>query len=242
MRSRKVPVWYVYSGSDWRNRLHVKSDLRPYVCLLATCTNPTESFISKTAWIRHMELEHQKKHTRWVCRSRHQTKQVFDQEVKFVGHMRESHGGSFTEAMLPRLISRSALPAPHIFTSCPVCGYTLEQDNMEHASKETSRALLRHIGEHLETVALSALPNILFDSSERSIRSRSSVSSSDGSTSTRRDYLSDQVEIQSLHDDVSTPEEVDETEAEDWAWVYYKLSLDPESPKPCKNSQFLRGL
>ena len=239
MRFRKILVWYVYRNSDWRNRIHVKSDLRPYVCLLATCANPTESFISKAHWIRHMELEHQKKHTRWLCRSRHQTKQIFDREEGLVEHMRESHGGSFTEAMLPRLISRGALPAPHIFTCCPLCGYIPEEDNMEHASKETSRQLLSHIGQHLEIVALSALPDVLFDSSERSIRSRSSMSSFDGSNSTRRDYLSDQSEIQYLQNEDSMPTEdylISETEAEDWAWVYRKWSLDPKSPKPCKNS------
>ncbi|KAM0800726.1 hypothetical protein BDR22DRAFT_230902 [Usnea florida] len=182
-----------------------------------------------------MELEHQKKHTRWLCRSRHQTKQIFDREEELVEHMRESHGGSFTEAMLPRLISRGALPAPHIFTCCPLCGYIPEEDNMEHASKETSRQLLSHIGQHLEIVALSALPDVLFDSSERSIRSRSSMSSSDGSNSTRRDYLSDQSEIQYSQNEDSMPTEdylISETEAEDWAWVYRKWSLDPKSPKP----------
>ena len=230
------------------------------------CVTPFETFADTKTWFVHMEAEHKKKIVQWTCSAgKHQLPVIFSAQSAFEDHMRQVHPKVATKSQLPIITKQSGGPAPEMFKHCPLCTWFPELDtdpvdaandidikgmmNIDARHAQDARRtklkieLRRHIAEHMQSIALRALPDVLFDSSERSIRSRSSVCSSNDS---RKSELSiSQSEIQFLQNEDSIPTEdrpIDETEGENWAPVYYKLSLDPKSPKPCESSQSPCGL
>jgi hypothetical protein len=55
-----TPVVIIQSGTNYPlpNRRHVLSDLRPYVCIIPSCSFSRAPFAQKKAWVHHLELEH----------------------------------------------------------------------------------------------------------------------------------------------------------------------------------------
>ena len=165
---------------------------------------------------------------------------IFSAQSTFEDHMRQVHSKVATKSQLPIFTKQSGGPAPEMFKHCSLCTWFPELDtdpvdaandidikgmmNIDARHAQDARRtklkieLHRHIAEHMQSIALRALPDVLFDSSERFIRSRSSVCSSNDS---RKSELSiSQSEIQFLQNEDSIPKEnrpIDETEGEDWA-------------------------
>ena len=171
--------------------------------------------------------------------------------------MRQDHPKVATDSQLPIITARSGGPAADIFEYCPLCTWSPEPDaNPEDAARDidgsgtrkidirhakdaerTKRKmkLQQHIAEHLQYVALRALPDVLF---ETSIRSRSSASSSSTDSGDSELSISEnEIHLLQQEDSCSTDGyPIEQTEGEDWAWVYNELSLASklDSRKPCE--------
>ena len=104
------------------HRKHIKSDLRPYVCLMDNCATPFETFADTKIWFVHMEAEHEKKIVQWTCTARkHQIPVIFSAQSAFEDHMRQVHPKVATRSQLSIITEQSGGPAPEIFKQCPLC-------------------------------------------------------------------------------------------------------------------------
>lgn len=183
------------------NRKHIKTDIRPYVCLMDNCVNPYATFPETEDWLQHMNSEHRKQIVRWTCNAKqHGSAQVFDSQQKFEDHLRTQHASTVSEKQLPIITKRSGGPAAEIFTRCPLCSWDPTAqiqrkdapDGSANGGLEISDAkvvekamkirlrnqLQRHIADHLQLIALRSLPDELISSSDKLIKSSSSSSSS----------------------------------------------------------------
>ena len=97
--------------------------------------------------------------------------------------------------------------------------------------------LQRHVAEHMQYIALRALPDFFFHSSDSSIGSSLSVSSSKDSRESELSVNGSDTGLYGYEDLSSTHDcPVDDTEDEHWALVYYRLSILPNSPKSCESN------
>ena len=143
------------------NRKHIIRDIRPYSCSFADCSTVMQLYGSRKEWLAH-EFKCHRFSSEWLCIKG--CGQTFDSETVFHSHLREQHTVGTLD--LPELSSKCRKdkpPPPHQQTNCPLC--------MERV-KETRDSLRRHIGHHLEEVALASLPPELYrsdDSSEEDV-------------------------------------------------------------------------
>jgi hypothetical protein len=155
----------------------VKTDLRPYVCLMDNCVCPYQAFSRKIDWLFHMESKHNRKIIHWRCGYRkHTSPQIFGSEEEFKAHLEYEHNAA-SETLRAVLLKRSGRTAPEMFTHCPFCDWSpyLENKNSSDGSanagaedpthseaKEEKEIrprdrLHKHIADHLEMIALRSL-------------------------------------------------------------------------------------
>jgi hypothetical protein len=216
-----------FSNFDCAGRRHVKSDLRPYVCLMENCSKQYETFIETKDWLLHMESEYKEHIARWRCSAKHESPQVFSSEEEFVFHMISEHPRIATKSQLPIIKKRSGRPAPQMFENCPLCGWFPDDSQNgkvaieRHLEKSPEQAvsgqvkgndevkakvtLNKHIAEHLQEIALRSLPEETFHIQKKSIRCISSSRSS--AISTHTDLEVTQSEINYLQDPAHKSEE-----------------------------------
>ncbi|KAH7256057.1 hypothetical protein BKA59DRAFT_541227 [Fusarium tricinctum] len=136
-----LPIRDVINENKWK--LHVKSDLDPYVCLFEKCDSPDQLYSHSGTWVKHM-----KEHTlRWRCKSKAHGEFLADNKTDYVEHMKASHPGKFTPAQLGVLADRNAHTNGALFTACPLCGIDKTDTPMEH-----------HVVGHMRLLALRSLP------------------------------------------------------------------------------------
>jgi hypothetical protein len=82
---------------------------------------------------------------RWRCAARNHNVEMFDTELAFKSHMRDSHPNRFTEEQLDAWSRSSSYSLGQLFENCPFCS-------------EDSEPLLEHVGQHLQYFALQSLP------------------------------------------------------------------------------------
>lgn len=125
-------------------RLHVKSDLDPYVCLFEKCDSPNQLYTHSDAWRKHM-----KEHTlRWRCNAKSHGLFTAETKDQFLHHMESSHPAKFTTAQLSVLADRSARTTGPLFPSCPLCGI----------DTTTDKSIEDHVVGHMRLLALKSLP------------------------------------------------------------------------------------
>ena len=136
-------VAIVKDTHGWRK--HVYRDLQPYVCTFKDCITPDETYESRRQWFNH-ELQ---KHRRvWVCSDHCQ--QAFPSSAQLITHLKKLSLINVADAQLPALIEMRASPIPrNAESSCPLC-------NLRVVGIDS---LQKHLGRHLEELALFALPN-----------------------------------------------------------------------------------
>ena len=139
-------------------RKHVFTDLRPYVCTFEECD--LKLFADRHTWFNH-ELECHR--LEWSCRFC--SHPPFKSETKFSAHMRNHHTHFSSSAHLPALIRASRQSVDRIpAAACPLCHWdaTLRDLNTHIASEETlvvtQEQFRKHLGRHMEQLALFALP------------------------------------------------------------------------------------
>jgi hypothetical protein len=120
-------------------RRHVFRDIRPYMCTFPACAKLEHLFGSQQEWFEH-ELEVHRRS--WYC---NQCNQTFFSVETFKKHLQTAHSDSFSEGFLPTVIERCTRPdeSPQ---ECPLCG-----------EMQTFNCLQRHLGSHLQQIALFVL-------------------------------------------------------------------------------------
>ena len=123
-------------------RRHVFMDLRPYVCTFPNCQRSDYLFESTHEWFEHERMLHRRE---WFCGA---CQEILPSSRAFEHHLLASHGGQIESVQLPALVRRSERAAESK-QDCTLCG----QVNL------APRILQRHIGRHMQQIALFVIPN-----------------------------------------------------------------------------------
>ncbi|KAK8848469.1 hypothetical protein PGQ11_014949 [Apiospora arundinis] len=181
---------------------HLFADLRPYVCLYQGCPTPTHIFARRHQWVEHLRQQHWRM---WKCPF--EKLDAFASRDTFMAHVQQNH--------------RNAISADQMDTFMTAC----ERPSSEFANQEcmfceelisSSQQYQKHIGRHLEQIALFALPTY-YDADE------------DGETEREGDIDQD-------HGKESTSSDSD-TGPEDQQSVPPRLSSRPGDPPLRPNPQ-----
>ncbi len=138
------------------SRMHVFSDLRPYICTFLDCKDELNRFATRAEWADHEFTEHRIDQA-WNCpECSEKSACASDWEQ----HLQEMHHRVFTGPHLhvARATAYETHPRPVEAEECPLCRVVLGKPR---------RAFVDHVGRHMEEIALMALPrNTEEDSSE----------------------------------------------------------------------------
>jgi hypothetical protein len=146
-------------------RSHVFHDLKPYICTFKECD--LKMFRSRNEWFAHELQNHRRE---WVCST---CVKSFQSKRSFQDHLTSVHGSTLSGSQMEALILQSEEPIDKIPASaCMLCddfeksALGPEQDARrsflnDGAAVEphvTPHQFRRHLGRHMEQLALFALP------------------------------------------------------------------------------------
>ncbi|KAH0559111.1 hypothetical protein GP486_004323 [Trichoglossum hirsutum] len=146
-------------GEQWRK--HILRDLKPYICTFSSCG--LDSFHSLHAWFEHELLVHR---CQWICLL---CSASFMSPENLKGHISKRHYPAISDQQLSTIIDQSKRPVDSIKPNeCPFCdGSWIEADTGlttgEEALVDNLNQFRRHLGHHLQQVALFALPRSIQD-------------------------------------------------------------------------------
>ncbi|KAM0414544.1 hypothetical protein ACHAPT_013612, partial [Fusarium lateritium] len=124
---------------------HVFGDLRPYTCLFSQCTESNTDFDRRHRWHLHVSQYHWRT---WSCPFK--CGDGFLSVVALRDHIRHQHLPSTSDDHLSTLVARGEVPiSNHVSKECPLCGHVIFG----------LHSYIKHVGRHLEQLALFALPN-----------------------------------------------------------------------------------
>ncbi|RTE73517.1 hypothetical protein BHE90_012056 [Fusarium euwallaceae] len=125
---------------------HVFGDLRPYTCLFSRCTESNTDFDRRHRWQLHVAQYHWRT---WSCPFK--CKDMFPSSLELEDHIRQQHLPNANNEHLNTVVARGEVPVPYdVSKECPLCRHIVSGLN----------AYVRHVGRHLEQLALFALPDI----------------------------------------------------------------------------------
>ncbi|KAM7204678.1 hypothetical protein V8F20_003462 [Naviculisporaceae sp. PSN 640] len=134
----------VNSKREWKK--HVFGDLRPYVCTESSCITPDQQYQRRADWIIHMKQHHWRI---WNCPFG--CPGIFHTSRSFTTHVMELHPEDKAARRINTLQDLSSHFDPKkIECQCPLCGAF-------QISNEKQFGV--HVGNHMEQLALFALPN-----------------------------------------------------------------------------------
>lgn len=180
---------------------HILKDIDPLVCLFENCEESLKLFNTVEEWLGHMRWQHT---IIYSCQAVGHERELFDSPQDLEGHIRGQHTDTFTESQVPGLIRQGTLPAPNTLgalnaslsvkeSCCVLCNnfdpQTREGETTQDAELRSSaeQTLQNHIIEHLEVIALIALPSSGDADGEDPLSSESHQNSGDsGTTSASR--------------------------------------------------------
>lgn len=151
---------YVSTGAERKlvkltsYRMHVFADLRPYICTFSGCKDELVQFKNRSLWADHEFSEHRVEKT-WVCP---QCYIEFPRPETWVQHVQSSHGIVFSgprrQIAIATAYKRKEKPVEH--EKCFLCN---------RITGKSRRAFIKHVGQHMEEIALMALPRETEDDS-----------------------------------------------------------------------------
>lgn len=144
------------SGEAWR--VHLKHDLSPYSCTYPDCAQPDALYESRDQWIQHEQWNHV---CIWRCPK---DNAEFDDVPSYREHVGSQHPTDMDQLLTEGVLATQRFLVEQQSRCCPICDVDLNG----------SQEIYDHIGSHLESVALLAIP---------SLRDPDSESTSDGATS-----------------------------------------------------------
>lgn len=145
--------------------MHVFADLRPYICTFANCKMELAQFTTRLAWADHEFTEHRAVRS-WSCP---ECPIECDSESEWAQHLLECHGRTFSgpKYQIAKEMAYSTQAKPAENEQCPLCQVILGKSRRE---------FVKHVGRHMEEIALMALPP--YDGEESELDSASSASAS----------------------------------------------------------------
>ncbi|KFY60055.1 hypothetical protein V496_05455 [Pseudogymnoascus sp. VKM F-4515 (FW-2607)] len=154
----------VKNKAAWKK--HIFRDLKPYVCTFAGCS--LRMFRSRNEWFAH-ELQYHRRE--WVCQ--HCQHAAFPSAYGFSIHLEVTHPKVLENSQLKALLLQSEEPVDKIRpNACPLCdGWESDLNHLNQDAKRlhlnggkvvepygTLKQFRRHLGRHMEQLALFALP------------------------------------------------------------------------------------
>lgn len=139
--------------------MHVFADLQPYICTFSDCGDELAQFTTRVAWADHEFTEHRNDRT-WKCL---ECSKRFTSASDWEQHLQEFHRRVFSGLQLhvAKNTAYQIQPRPIATEECPLCRIIVGKSR---------RAFVKHVGRHMEEIALMALPrNTEEDSSDGSI-------------------------------------------------------------------------
>ncbi|OTA65390.1 hypothetical protein K449DRAFT_431992 [Hypoxylon sp. EC38] len=158
----------VSSKRAWKK--HIFADLRPYNCLVLDCPVIGSDFARRHMWIDHMLQEHWRL---WHCAFC--SHQPFYSSERLRGHLQNYHLNTASDDQIRASMElcTSSRPLDSV-SNCPLC-----QELMSSVNEYK-----RHVGRHLEDIALFVLPHALDDDNGIEIPEKKPLHNSDGSFAT----------------------------------------------------------
>ncbi|KAF4979136.1 hypothetical protein FZEAL_4626 [Fusarium zealandicum] len=152
-------------GKTWKS--HVLHDLQPYICTYDGCSQPNKLYRSRRQWLEHEESTHR---SIWRCQDHPDS--VFSSPADFRNHLSHEHEG-VTKQKIEGLVSLLSSVLVDGRKSCPIC----------FQDAPFPRGLTSHIANHLERIALFALP-VSSSETDDDIGGKRSIFASRGSSDT----------------------------------------------------------
>ena len=127
--------------------MHVFADLRPYICTFANCSKEMAQFTSRAAWADHEFTEHRIIRS-WSCP---ECAKQCESEQEWDVHLEEYHQQTFSGPKYQVALSMACntLERPVSSEACPLCQVIPGKARGE---------FVKHVGRHMEEIALMALP------------------------------------------------------------------------------------
>lgn len=146
-------------------------DLTPYFCLHSDCPSPEVLFDNSKSWKQHMRYDH----APWIWRCHECTAEQpapalrsklpleFESEQNYILHMEQNHNPPLSTDEILALsklgVRRRALDV----TECIICGQDSSEVSLATGSgmstaSDKQEALLDHMRQHLQSLALISLP------------------------------------------------------------------------------------
>ena len=147
--------------------MHFFADLQPYICTFADCEDELAQFPNRAAWAEHEFSQHRITRS-WSCP---ECPQSFNNLPRWQNHIQDRHCLFFTDRNL-NVAGDMAYKTEATRVEddeCPLCRIVVGRPR---------RAFVKHVGRHMEEIALMALPRDVEEDSE------------EGSVSTERTYTS----------------------------------------------------
>jgi hypothetical protein len=148
-------------------RQHLYEDLPPYICTHTDCITANQRYSRRRDWQRHLASAHNRY---WLCPFGCSAR--YDSEHIFQKHLIKKHSGD--AATNQRLLETCAVASNEpMDLDCPLCQKQLP----------SSKVWMKHLGHHLEQLALHAIPKHVFtlESDDESIDTGQSARSSESS-------------------------------------------------------------
>jgi len=139
-------------------RKHVLQDLEPYICTFSTCG--LEGYQSQHTWFEHELLVHR---NQWVCS---RCSDPFASSDSLERHINQHHSESISGRQIRTIIEQSKRPIESIQPSeCPFCDSSWAKADQSDTTTEGVLVVdldqfRRHLGHHLQQVALFSLPRL----------------------------------------------------------------------------------
>ena len=147
--------------------MHFFADLKPYICTFADCEDELAQFPNRAAWAEHEFSQHRVTQS-WSCP---ECPQAFNNVPRWQNHIQERHGLFFSDRNLniAKDMAYKTEATRIEDAECPLCRIVLSKRR---------RAFVKHLGRHMEEIALMALPrNVEEDSEEGSVSTDRTTSS-----------------------------------------------------------------
>lgn len=148
----ECPICYriIEAGTPHSWYQHVFEDIPPYMCTHSTCMIASKPFSRRRDWAHHEKQAHR---VAWPCPLHcNQNLPTVDQ---LQARLQSSHGQSFEHLELQQLSMavEAGDVTPGAPYACPLCSM----------SSQSFRDWTKHVGHHLEQLALFAIPQALLE-------------------------------------------------------------------------------
>ncbi|KAF5978650.1 transcription factor Cys6 [Fusarium coicis] len=125
---------------------HVFGDLRPYTCLFSRCAESNTDFDRRHRWQLHVSQYHWRT---WSCPFK--CGSTFPSAVQLGDHVRHQHLPNASDEHFATVVARGEISVSNdVAQECPLCRRAISG----------LKSYVKHVGRHLEQLALHALPKI----------------------------------------------------------------------------------